>query len=66
MGGRSRWYSVVSQDESGQRFQVKLNVIPVSSALIERPLFGGSSAFVRRMITFVVARARGLYAAPNA
>ena len=55
----------MSQDESGQRFQVKLNVIPVSSALIERPLFGGSSAFVRRMITFVVARARGLYAAPD-
>jgi hypothetical protein len=34
-------YSVVSQDDFGQRFQIKLNVIPVISALIDRPLFGG-------------------------
>ena len=34
-------YSVVSQDDFGQRFQIKLNIIPVISALIQKPLFGG-------------------------
>jgi hypothetical protein len=34
-------YSVVSQDDFGQRFQVKLNVIPVIQSLIKKPLFGG-------------------------
>jgi hypothetical protein len=33
-------YSVVSQDDFGQRFQIKLNVIPVIPALIKSPLFG--------------------------
>jgi hypothetical protein len=33
-------YSVVSQDAFGQRFQIKLNVIPVIEALIGKPLFG--------------------------
>jgi hypothetical protein len=34
-------YSVVSQDDFGQRAQIKLNVIPVIPALIREPLFGG-------------------------
>jgi len=33
-------YSVVSQDDFGQRFQIKLNVIPVIAPLIKKPLFG--------------------------
>ncbi len=35
-------YSVVSQDAYGQRFQIKLNVIPVIGALIKNPIFGGN------------------------
>jgi hypothetical protein len=34
-------YSVVSQDDFGQRAQLKLNVIPVIPALIGEPIFGG-------------------------
>ena len=34
-------YSVVSQDAFGQRFQIKLNLIPVIGSLIKTPLFGG-------------------------
>jgi hypothetical protein len=34
-------YSVVSQDNFGKRFQVKLNVIPVIQGLIKNPIFGG-------------------------
>jgi len=34
-------YSVVSQDEFGQRAQIKLNVIPVIPGLIKNPVFGG-------------------------
>ena len=34
-------YSVVSQDDFGQRFQVKLNVIPVIKSLVKSPLLGG-------------------------
>jgi len=34
-------YSVVSQDDFGQRFQLKLNIIPVIPSLIKNPLFGG-------------------------
>ena len=34
-------YSVVSQDDFGQRAQIKLNVIPVIPALIRKPLLGG-------------------------
>ena len=34
-------YSVVSQDDFGQRAMIKLNVIPVIPALIRKPLFGG-------------------------
>jgi hypothetical protein len=34
-------YSVVSQDDFGQRAQMKLNVIPVIPALVREPLFGG-------------------------
>ena len=34
-------YSVVSQNTFGQRFQIKLNVIPVIQTLIQNPLFGG-------------------------
>jgi len=34
-------YSVVSQDDFGQRAQIKLNVIPVIPALVHRPLLGG-------------------------
>ena len=34
-------YSVVSQDDFGQRFLVKLNVIPVIQSLIQSPLLGG-------------------------
>jgi hypothetical protein len=36
-------YSVVSQDAFGQRFLLKLNVIPVIPSLIKKPLFGGTS-----------------------
>jgi hypothetical protein len=35
-------YSVVSQDDFGQRAQFKLNVIPVIPALVRSPLFGGN------------------------
>jgi len=35
-------YSVVSQDDYGTRFQVKLDVIPVIGALIKNPIFGGN------------------------
>lgn len=34
-------YSVVSQDEFGQRAQVKLNIIPVIPSLVKSPLLGG-------------------------
>jgi hypothetical protein len=34
-------YSVVSEDDFGKRFMIKLNVIPVIQALIKKPLFGG-------------------------
>ncbi len=34
-------YSVVSQDDFGKRFLVKLNVIPVIEALVKHPIFGG-------------------------
>ena len=35
-------YSVVSQDDFGQRAQVKLNIIPVIPSLVKCPLFGGN------------------------
>jgi hypothetical protein len=35
-------YSVVSQDDFGTRFQVKLNIIPVIDSLIKKPIFGGN------------------------
>jgi hypothetical protein len=35
-------YSVVSQDDYGTRFQVKLNIIPVIASLIKNPIFGGN------------------------
>ena len=34
-------YSVVSQDDFGQRFQIKLNLIPVIQSLIKSPILGG-------------------------
>jgi hypothetical protein len=34
-------YSVVSQDDFGQKWQVKLNIIPVIPALLKNPIFGG-------------------------
>jgi hypothetical protein len=34
-------YSVVNQDAFGQRFQFKLNVIPVIPSLVKHPVFGG-------------------------
>jgi hypothetical protein len=34
-------YSVVSQDDFGQRLLIKLNVIPVIKSLISKPIFGG-------------------------
>lgn len=34
-------YSVVSQDDFGQRAQIKLNVIPVIPALVKKSLLGG-------------------------
>lgn len=34
-------YSVISQDEFGQRGQVKLNIIPVMPSLVQEPLLGG-------------------------
>jgi hypothetical protein len=34
-------YSVVSQDDFGQRAQIKLNLIPVIPSLIESPILGG-------------------------
>jgi hypothetical protein len=33
-------YSVVSQDDFGQKYQIKLNVVPVIPALINNPIFG--------------------------
>jgi hypothetical protein len=35
-------YSVVSQDDFGKRFLVKLNMIPVIQALVGSPIFGGN------------------------
>ena len=35
-------YSVVSQDDFGKRFQVKINVIPVIQGLVQKPIFGGN------------------------
>jgi hypothetical protein len=35
-------YSVVSEDDFGKRFMIKLNVIPVIQALINQPIFGGN------------------------
>ena len=35
-------YSVVTQDDFGTRFQIKLNVIPVIQSLIKKPIFGGN------------------------
>jgi hypothetical protein len=34
-------YSVPSQDVFGQRFQARLNIIPVIGALVKKPIFGG-------------------------
>jgi hypothetical protein len=34
-------YSVLSQRDFGQRFQAKLNIIPVIAPLIKKPIFGG-------------------------
>ena len=34
-------YSVVSQDDFGTRFQIKLNIIPVIQSLVKKPIFGG-------------------------
>lgn len=34
-------YSVVSQDDFGQRAQLKLNVIPVMPSLVKEPILGG-------------------------
>jgi len=34
-------YSVVSQDDFGQRAQIKLNLIPVIPSLVENSIFGG-------------------------
>jgi len=34
-------YSVVSQDDFGKRFMIKLNIIPVIQALVKNPIFGG-------------------------
>jgi hypothetical protein len=33
-------YSVVSQEDFGQRFQFKLNIIPVIASLVEKPILG--------------------------
>jgi len=35
-------YSVVSEDDFGKRFMVRFNVIPVISALVKNPIFGGN------------------------
>jgi hypothetical protein len=35
-------YSVVSQDDFGKRFMIKLNIIPVIQALVKNPIFGGN------------------------
>ena len=35
-------YSVVSQDDFGKRFMIKLNVIPVIGGLVKNPIFGGN------------------------
>ncbi len=34
-------YSVVSQNDFGRRFVIKLNVIPVIQGLVKKPIFGG-------------------------
>jgi hypothetical protein len=34
-------YSVVSQDDFGKRFLLKLNIIPVIGSLVKNPIFGG-------------------------
>jgi hypothetical protein len=36
-------YSVVSQDDFGKRALLKVNLIPVISALVRKPVFGGGS-----------------------
>ena len=33
-------YSVVHQDDFGQRAQIKLNIIPVIKSLVKRPILG--------------------------
>jgi len=35
-------YSVVSQDDFGKRFLIKLKVIPVIQGLVNKPIFGGN------------------------
>jgi hypothetical protein len=35
-------YSVVSQDDFGKRFIVKINVIPVIQGFVQKPIFGGN------------------------
>jgi len=35
-------YSIVHQDDFGQRAQVKLSMIPVIPGLVQTPVFGGS------------------------
>ena len=35
-------YSVVSEDDFGKRFLIKLNVIPVIESLVKNPIFGGN------------------------
>ena len=35
-------YSVVSEDDFGKRFMMKLNVLPVMQSLIKNPIFGGN------------------------
>jgi hypothetical protein len=35
-------YSIVSQDDFGQRFMLKLNIIPVIPSMIKNPIFGGN------------------------
>ena len=34
-------YSVVSQDDFGQRAQIRLQVTPVIPGLVKNPIFGG-------------------------
>ena len=37
-------YSVVRPADFGERFQVKLNIIPFFGALVKQPIFGGVQA----------------------